>query len=233
MMGVDKLGAMSRRHAAKLKALRSAAAVAMIAGLAGCAALPASAPTSSEVLASSATAEVNGDFVVIDVTRKVADALAVSRQDGFGGKFQSKAPAADLRIAVGDTLQIGVLESAPGLFNQVGGAPTGGANTNLLPVTVGRDGAITVPFAGRIIAAGKSADEVRAEIEKALSDKTANPQVEVYESTSANPGSNSTVVGGEVNRAGMIALQPSGTRLLDAIAQAGGARFPPTRRPST
>ena len=67
---------------------------------------------------------------------------------------------------------------------------------------------------------------MRAEIEKALSDKTANPQVEVYESTSANPGSNSTVVGGEVNRAGMIALQPSGTRLLDAIAQAGGAKFP-------
>ena len=158
--------------------------------------------------------------------------LALIRMDLLG-KFQSSAPAAELRIAVGDTLQIGVLGATPGLFNQGGGPTAPGVNSNgrprrrnLLPVTVGRDGAISVPFAGRVQAAGKTVDEVRVEIEHALADKVANPQVQVFTATSANAGANSATVGGEVNKAGVFPLQPSGNRLLDLIAEAGGPRYP-------
>ena len=129
-------------------------------------------------------------------------------------------------------MQIGVIEEAPGLFSQIGAqnttgaAPVGATATNLQPVTVAKDGTVYVPFAGHIVAKGRTVEEVRAAIELALADKAANPQVEVSILTNTNPGANSATVGGEVNHAGMFSLQPSGSRLLDVIDQAGSAHFP-------
>ena len=134
MQNLIVLGAASWCGLSKSKALGGSAVLAIALGLGGCGAMPASAPTSSEVVGSSATAEANGDFVVIDVDRKVANALSRTYQQGFAGKFQSKAPPADLRIAVGDTLQIGVLESAPGLFSQSGAGVARPQEVRLLPL---------------------------------------------------------------------------------------------------
>jgi hypothetical protein len=54
--------------------------------------------------------------------------LSKVHREGFAGKFQSKAPAATLRIAVGDTLQMAVIEGGGGgLFSQqVASATLGG-----------------------------------------------------------------------------------------------------------
>ena len=89
---------------------------------------------------------------------------------------------------------------------------------------------ISVPFGGRVQAAGKTADELRVEIEKALADKAANPQVQVYITSAANVVANSATVGGEVNKAGVFPLQSSGTRLLDLIAELAAAVFPRMKR---
>ena len=204
----------------------------------GCALMPAAAPTALEVENANAPTTPFNQIVVLDIDDAVVSALAVVRTNGFAGRFSAKAPPADLRIAVGDTLQISVIEQTPGLFSNSGAAsgaaPTGGSigATPFLPITVNHDGTISVPFAGTVRAAGLTTEAVRREIEHKLSDKAINPQVQVAlvgaataGANNATVGANSATVGGEVNRAGIIPLRPSGSRLLDVIAEAGGAHY--------
>jgi polysaccharide export outer membrane protein len=203
------------------------ALVAAALALPGCAVLPASAPTAGEIENAADNAS-NGIFV-FDLDQSVIAALATTRQDSFVGRFANKAPAADLRIAVGDTLQIAVIDEASGLFGRSSDTSSSGfGSTTLLPVTVGRNGDINVPFAGEIRAAGLTLDDLRARIERKLGDKAVNPQVQVVMVTAPGMGvgANSAAVGGEVAHSGVFALRPSGTRLLDLIAEAGASRFP-------
>ena len=201
------------------------AAIAAALSLASCAVLPASAPTAGEI-ESVANNPSDGVFV-FDLDQNVIGALASTHQDSFVGRFSSRAPAADLRIAVGDTLQIAVIDEASGLFGRSNkSSSTGFGSTTLLPVTVGRNGDISVPFAGEIRAAGLTIDDLRARIERKLSDKGVNPQVQVVMAPTTSVGANSATVGGEVTHSGVFALRPSGSRLLDLIAEAGAARFP-------
>lgn len=86
---------------------------------------------------------------------------------------------------------------------------------------VGTDGGISVPFAGRIVVAGRSPEEVGAIIEQRLAGKGLEPRVLVLVSKSAV---NSVSVTGEVVHGARIPLSPGGNRLLQVIAAAGGAR---------
>lgn len=225
--GHESLG---RRPRPKAAAYGLTAAIAAALLLPGCAELPASAPTAGEIEYASGNA-TNGIFI-FDLDKNVIGALAATHRDNFGGRFTSKAPAADLRIAVGDTLQIAVIEQNPSLFNHSTDTPSSGATAagigaaNLLPITVGRNGLINVPFAGDIKAAGQSVDELRETIERRLSDKAVNPQVQVVLVAGTSVGANSATVGGEVAHSGVFQLRASGSRLLDLIAQAGAERFP-------
>src|SRR5581483_10617374 len=88
---------------------------------------------------------------------------------------------------------------------------------------VGRDGSISVPFAGRIPVAGKLPVQVQHEIEKRLADKAIEPQVIVTISKSLT---NSVTVTGEVVNGARVPLSLKGDRLLDLIAAAGGAKSP-------
>jgi polysaccharide export outer membrane protein len=168
-------------------------------------------------------------FVVVDIDNAVVSAVSKRRLEGFRGNFISKAPAADLRIAVGDVLQVAIVEVGSGIFGQSDSTATLGAQsvsaqtTALQPVTVARDGYISVPFAGRIHVVGKTPDEVRAEVERLLADKGSGLKAEV---AVVSNGANSATISGEVNHAGVLPLSLAGTKLLDLIAAAGGARFP-------
>ena len=203
------------------------AAIAATLSLPGCAVLPASAPTAGEIEGVASNAS-DGVFV-FDLDQDVINALASTPQDSFVGRFTSKAPPADLRIAVGDTLQIAIIDEASGLFGRSSDSSSSGfGSTNLLPVTVGRNGDIAVPFAGEIRAAGLTLNDLRVRIERKLSDKAVNPQVQIVMVTTpgSGVGANSATVGGEVARSGVIPLRPSGSRLMDLIAEAGAERFP-------
>ena len=88
---------------------------------------------------------------------------------------------------------------------------------------VGRDGAITVPYAGRVHVAGRTTRAVQGDIETALQGKAIQPQVLVNVTHSI---SNTVSVGGEVAAGARIPLSVKGDRLLDVIAAAGGVRAP-------
>ncbi|HEX4185206.1 MAG TPA: polysaccharide biosynthesis/export family protein [Stellaceae bacterium] len=88
---------------------------------------------------------------------------------------------------------------------------------------VARDGAIVVPFAGQVPAAGRTPAEVQQTIETLLASKALQPQALVIVKRSA---ANTVTVAGEVVAGARIPLSLGGDRLLQVIAAAGGAATP-------
>jgi protein involved in polysaccharide export with SLBB domain len=88
---------------------------------------------------------------------------------------------------------------------------------------VGRDGTITIPYAGSVPVAGRTAAEAQSEIEARLAKKAIAPQVLVVDE--GGPAHAVAVTGAVVHGA-LVPLSPDGDRLLQVIAEAGGARAP-------
>jgi polysaccharide export outer membrane protein len=88
---------------------------------------------------------------------------------------------------------------------------------------VGADGAISVPYAGRVSAAGRLPEEVQQAIEARLAEKALGPQALVIVKKSA---ANAVTVTGEVVSGDRVPLAPGGDKLLQVIAAAGGAKAP-------
>jgi polysaccharide biosynthesis/export protein len=134
-------------------------------------------------------------------------------------------------VGAGDLLEVSIWEAAPAtLFStsslQMPGAIATSHATTLPDQMVDDDGFISVPFAGRIPAAGKSLQQIEAEIVKRLGGKANQPQVLVR--LTHNSSANATVVG-DVNTSTRVPLIPGNDRLLDALAAAGGVRQPVTK----
>jgi polysaccharide export outer membrane protein len=100
---------------------------------------------------------------------------------------------------------------------------TGSKSATIPDQAVGRDGAISVPYAGRVRVLGRSTAEVQLVVEKALEGKAIQPQVLV---NVTRPISNTATVGGEVTQGARVPLSMKGDRLLDVVATAGGIRAP-------
>jgi polysaccharide export outer membrane protein len=200
--------------------------IALTAVLTGCASLPTSGPSADDVLQQSVTGQAQ-NYAVIDVSPAVVDILLSRRADSLLGSFGDYRPSVDPRIGVGDTLAVTIWEAtAGGLFS----APlladrfsTGSKSATIPEQVVGRDGSITVPYAGRIRVAGLSIDQVQRTVERALDGKAIQPQVLV---SIVKPTSNSVTVTGEVSGGARIPLSVKGDRVMDVIAAAGGLRAP-------
>ena len=200
----------------------------MALGLASCSALPSEGPLASEVktqAAAPADAKI-GEYVLVDLTPRTIEVLGSSSRDSFISKFGTGDPAPSQVIGVGDSLQIIVWEAAAGgLFSSVSGntASTGANSATVPPQVVARDGTILMPFVGRIRVVGTTPIEVEKRITEALKGKAIDPQVLVAINGNS---SNTASVFGEVTTGAKISLNPHGTRILDAVALAGGLRSP-------
>ena len=198
--------------------------------LAGCSSLPGDGPMTKDVIEQS---KVGSDpaaasrYEVVDIDPSVDAVLRRRKPDGFSQHFGDYRPSADLRIGIGDYVAVTVWEAgANGLFS----APlatdrfTTGAKSATIPdQAVGRDGTITVPYAGRIAVAGMNTESVQAAVEKALQGKAIEPQVLV---NVTKPISNMVTVTGEVASGARVPLTAKGDRILDVVASAGGVRAP-------
>ena len=98
---------------------------------------------------------------------------------------------------------------------------SGRPGTRIPDQPVGPDGAISIPYAGRVLAAGRTPEEVQRAIEQRLAGKAIEPQALV---TIRRNLANSVSVAGEMIGGARVALSPGGERLLQVIATAGGAR---------
>lgn len=101
--------------------------------------------------------------------------------------------------------------------------PTGRAGARMPDQVVGPDGGISIPYAGRIPAAGVTPSAMQKEIVDALAGKAVDPQVLVVVKDSQ---ANAVTVTGELVRGARVPLAPAGSRLLEVIAAAGGAHGP-------
>lgn len=193
--------------------------------LGGCSTLPSSGPTAGQIV----RAEQRLDrFAIRPVDATTVETLAAAPASGTG---QLAALALDGNvdaIGPGDVLQIAIYEVGSSLF---GGrvlssnafTPATGSGETLPPVTVGRDGEILLPWIGRLVAQGKTPDQLAREIVKGYRRNSENPQAVVSVRDNV---SNAVVVQGDVAKPGRLGLTLAREHVLDAVAIAGGTSHP-------
>lgn len=204
---------------------RNAALCALVTGLmAGCSALPTAGPTLYDVRKQ----EIQNNqvrFDLVDIDDNVVTALLGAPADSFQARFKKYGKPSEPKIAVGDSLVVSIWEAASGgLFTAAttNGVTAGSHSVTIPEQIVTRDGAVSVPFAGRITVVGKRPAEVQRLVEQRLADKAIEPQAIV----TVKSLTYTATVGGEVVGGARVPLSLKGDRLLDLIATAGGARAP-------
>jgi polysaccharide biosynthesis/export protein len=165
---------------------------------------------------------------VVEVNEEVTQRLTAQRSRHLFSEVLSSRPDQLQPIGAGDFLAVTIWEATPAtLFGSAQINPTG-MSIPSLPTTlpeqpVDGEGCITVPFAGRIPAAGKTLPEIAAEIKQRLAKKANQPEVLVL--LTRNLSSTVTVVG-EVTTSTRVPLTAAHERLLDALAVAAGVKQP-------
>lgn len=165
-------------------------------------------------------------FDLVDIDENVVRALAAAPHESFQARFKKYGKPPEPTIGVGDALSVSIWEAAGGgLFgaSATDHVSAGSRSVTIPEQVVTQDGAISIPFAGRIRAAGLKPLQVQHEIEERLAGKAIEPQAIVVVSRSLT---NSATVTGEVIGGARVPLSLKGDRLLDLIAAAGGARAP-------
>lgn len=207
--------------------MKAVAIVGVLACLAaGCSALPTAGPTVKDVKRQEFE-DNQLRFALVDVNDNVVTVQTATPPESFSARFKKYGRPPQPRIGVGDTLVVSIWEAAGGgLFGSaptVEGVSPGSHNVTIPEQVVGRDGMITVPFAGQVPVVGRTPFEVQRTIEQRLASKAIEPQAIV---TVAKSLSSSVTVSGEVVSGARIPLSVRGDRLLDVIAAAGGAKSP-------
>jgi polysaccharide biosynthesis/export protein len=196
--------------------------------LAGCSTFLSSIGPSRREIEHSADARALPPIQVIDVNEDVTQRLVAQRSRHLFSEVLSTRPDQLQPIGAGDFLVVSIWEATPAtLFGSVQinptGMPTPSLATTLPEQPVDGEGCITVPFAGRIPAAGKTLPDIAAEIRQRLSKKANQPEVLVL--LTRNLSSTVTVVG-EVTTSTRVPLTAAHERLLDALAFAAGVKQP-------
>jgi polysaccharide biosynthesis/export protein len=166
-------------------------------------------------------------FDIVDVDSNVVATLLAQPQESFAARFKKYGAPPNPKIGIGDAVSVTIWEAGNGgLFGggKAGGEAATGATSVTIPTQfVGRDGGISVPYAGRIPAAGRTPPEVQQMVEQRLADKAIEPQAVV---TLVSSVTNTATVSGEVVSGARLQLSLKGDHLLDLIAEAGGAKAP-------
>lgn len=196
--------------------------------LTGCASLPVSGPTGSEIRHAARAEQAQFPFALVEVE----SSAQVPPPPGLPAQTLAAAlPRPTDLLGPGDVLNITIYEAGVALFGNSnlrsavaasGGAVDTSSTAERLPaVRVDDYGFIKVPFIGRVRAAGHTAGELQAMIQSGLRGMSQDPQVMVSIDQSIT---NSVILAGEVSKPGRLVLATNRESLIDAIALAGGYR---------
>jgi len=192
-----------------------------------CAFLPSVGPTKSEVDHS-----VQGSgaptIQIVDVDDRVIRQLLTQHAQKMFSETLGSASDHSQILGFGDVVEVSIWEAPPATLFSVGALDIRSGSTVAHATTIPEemidsDGTISVPFAGRVPAAGKSLADLQDEIVRRLREKANQPEVLVR--LIQNASRHVTVVG-DVSQSVRLPLSPSNERLLDALAAAGGVRQP-------
>jgi len=186
---------------------------------------PSAGPSKGQIIEQQ---EGDSSIPVIDATGAVARRLQAAQERSlFSETLRDVAPPGHI-VGPGDVLEVSVWEAPPAsLFGTTVLDPRAGAATTRVTTfpeqMVNIEGTINIPFAGAVPVAGKTTQQIEAEIVRRLSGKANQPQVLVR--VTRNSTANVTIIG-EVASSMRMPLTPKGERLLDALAAAGGVKQP-------
>ncbi|QPC41829.1 polysaccharide biosynthesis/export family protein [Kaustia mangrovi] len=214
--------ACGRRPAYALGRRLCALAVVLVAaaGLAGCTLVPGETPMASSVSAQAADNRFElitiDPFVADTATRRTEPSLVSAL--GRGGGTRSP------KLEVGDTVQATIWESLDaGLYTSATGR-----STTIDRLVIDSDGAVFIPYAGRVRIAGKTVEEARRIIQTRLERETVRPQVELRIATGRGARA---MVAGAVAKPGLydLGLADGAGTLMETLTAAGGSAQPPYR----
>ena len=210
---------------------------ALLLALPGCSSLGSVGPTSRAINGASGDLVGQAGIQVVDVTDTVTRRVVEAGRPMLFSDALGDGSAVETVIQRGDVVGVSIFEAPPaalfGSSASFGGGDVGSAlqkavsgtsqPTSLPEMMVDDKGQIRVPFAGAIVAAGRTPPQVARQIVSRLAGKAHAPEVIVRLIT--NSSANVSVIG-EVNNNGRVALTPRGERLLDVLASAGGVKNP-------
>jgi polysaccharide export outer membrane protein len=177
---------------------------------------------SAEVLQSEQE-PVELDYSLVQVTpmlvRQLNEQYASMQVPVKGELPKPTAPSYPYRLGPQDTLRIFVW-GHPDLTPVTSNVTTGGFASTPAGRTIDPRGNLFFPMVGEIRAAGLTVNEFRERLSKRLAKYIPDPQVEV---DVAAFRSQRVFVAGAVNSAGAIPITDQPLRVIDAIANAGGA----------
>ena len=197
-----------------------------VSSLASCSGLPGAGPTAGEVTAASKpTSTGETRFALIDVDPKVVAKMESWSAVSLQGTFGKQGATATQAIGQGDYVQVTIWEAAAGgLFSAPANAQMTGSGSRQATIpeqVVGPDGAITVPYAGRVQVKDRTPQQVEQAVVTALTGKAIEPQALV---TVTRNVANTVTVVGEVTGGARVPLTTRGDRILDVVASAGGTK---------
>ena len=187
---------------------------------AGCSSiLPDSGPQSNEVrTAQHDLVPASLPYALVKLSPEVTRVLG-RYEPRLSSAFANRTPPKAFRFGIGDIVSVTIFEAAAGgLFTSDAGVRAG--NFVTIPnQAVDEMGHIAVPYAGEIVAKGRTPVEIQNDIVDRLKARALEPQVVV---SLATQNTSLVSVLGDVKAAGRFVASPSGERILDLITRAGG-----------
>lgn len=180
--------------------------------------LPRSGPNKREIF--SGSIERGGNAHVIYVNDHVNRVTNFATPYGFSNGFRNAGQVGADEIRAGDVLGLSIWENVDdGLLTSLGAS-----STELTEIQVDSTGHIFVPYAGRILAAGSTPEQLRQNITQRLSSQTPDPQVTV--TRIAGDGATVSVMG-RVTSQGVYPIERPTRSLSSMLARAGGVAIDP------
>ncbi len=202
-----------------LRSAISASALTLV--LSACSTIPASGPRTGDIErgVTRAGTQAASPYVLVDLTEDKALTVStfVANQLAQGPVLLPPAHQPGL-IGPGDVIKVAIWEPNPegtSLTNEKSGLDT--------TTRVGTDGSISVPYAGRLSAAGRTPAQVERELAGRLAGQSPGAQVAVLVEEDVT---NAVIVQGAVAKPGRYPVVPHASGLLDVLAMAGGPQTP-------
>lgn len=184
---------------------------AVLLALAGCGTIPGAGPRTSAI--------EQGPYRLVDLTPESAAALgdaAAARRAEAPVVLPAAKPVG--RMGPGDLLQVSIWEPNP-----AGTSLTADRSGLTTPTRVAADGSVSVPYVGRLRAAGETPAQLECDVAGRLSPASPGAQVAVLVTEDVT---NNVIVQGDVGKPGRYPVVPGSSGLLDVLAMAGGAHTP-------
>lgn len=160
------------------------------------------------------------DYALIDLSKNVLPYFSAPQPASFKGFGGGRGGAPEIPLGYGDVVEVAIFEAqSGGLFIPSDAGSRPGNYISLPSQTIDRNGTITIPYAGRVPAAGRLKETVEQDVEDRLASRAIEPQVVITTTTSR---SSQVAVLGDVNNPQRVEISPAGERVLDVISAAGG-----------